>query len=312
MTVSGYKTETHLKQEIAWARTSGTLKSFLQSYFAAVLLTLWSFSLLDLTLGLPVAPLWMILMASVFIPVPLAAAYAWLHQPYNEIIIYPLHAETIWRRLWRHYSWLIIALVLFATWSGLYFWGNIMSDYSGAACVPGALDAYVPFVPEAVYIYLSVYWLFLVGVLGSRDPLESLALLKGGMVLVGASVLVHMIYPVVMPRPDITGNGFALWTLDVLYQTDRPVSCFPSTHCALALFAALSMYRRNSLTGALGVTAALAIGISTLLTRQHYVVDVVAGFILASAAYWYFVHYGLSATTPAPTQKHASRLQVPH
>jgi membrane-associated phospholipid phosphatase len=97
-------------------------------------------------------------------------------------------------------------------------------------------------------------------------------------------------YPTVAPRPDeLRGEGFAIWGLRFLYDADPPYNCFPSIHVGHSLVSALTCYRVHRRLGTLAAGCALLVALSTLFTKQHYVVDVLAGLFLAGVAYGVFL-----------------------
>ena len=66
-------------------------------------------------------------------------------------------------------------------------------------------------------------------------------------------------------------------------------NCFPSLHVAHAFVSAFACWHVHRSVGVgLGVWAFL-IGLSTLFTKQHYALDVIAGIVLASIAYGVFL-----------------------
>ena len=73
------------------------------------------------------------------------------------------------------------------------------------------------------------------------------------------------------------GDGFAAWSLRLLYDIDTPYGCFPSLHVAWAFVSALTCYRVHAGVGWVAAGWATLIAVSTLYTKQHYVVDVIAG-----------------------------------
>jgi membrane-associated phospholipid phosphatase len=101
-----------------------------------------------------------------------------------------------------------------------------------------------------------------------------------------------LLYPTVAPRPDgdiVPGTGFGAWGLQVLYDADPPVNCFPSLHVAHSFVGAFAVWRMHARLGAIAIACAAVVGLSTLFTKQHYVIDVIAGFALAYAAYAVFL-----------------------
>jgi len=68
--------------------------------------------------------------------------------------------------------------------------------------------------------------------------------------------------------------------------SDPPWNCLPSTHCAVAMLAALAILESDRRLGVWAVATAVGIGVSTMYTKQHYLVDVLAGFTLAGLTWW--------------------------
>jgi membrane-associated phospholipid phosphatase len=78
---------------------------------------------------------------------------------------------------------------------------------------------------------------------------------------------------------------------------DTPANCCPSLHVSTAFLTAFIFIDSSSEGGvrrerrgylAIYLVWAFAIAVSTLTTKQHYLVDVVTGFVLALAHYWVF------------------------
>jgi membrane-associated phospholipid phosphatase len=78
-------------------------------------------------------------------------------------------------------------------------------------------------------------------------------------------------------------------TVRLTYSLDSPYNCFPSLHVANSFISALACYRVHLTLGLAAAVWASLIGASTLLTKQHYVVDVVAGVLMAALAYFLFL-----------------------
>ena len=93
-------------------------------------------------------------------------------------------------------------------------------------------------------------------------------------------------YPTVAPRPaQVAGDGFAVWGLRFLYDADPPYNCFPSLHVAHSFVSALACYGVNRRLSLAALLCATLVAVSTLFTKQHYIADVIAGILLAFAAY---------------------------
>ena len=104
--------------------------------------------------------------------------------------------------------------------------------------------------------------------------------------------VVFLTYPVQMAlRPEIPPSSeFADWGTALCYYLDAPGGCLPSLHVAMATLAALVTFRADRLVGSFAMVFALLIAVSTLLVKQHYLLDVVAGVGRSFAVYALFVH----------------------
>jgi len=71
--------------------------------------------------------------------------------------------------------------------------------------------------------------------------------------------------------------------LRLLYAVDRPVSLFPSFHAAVAPVL-LALRPRNWVLRAALAFWMTAICASCVLTKQHYILDIVAGVLVGHAA----------------------------
>ena len=122
---------------------------------------------------------------------------------------------------------------------------------------------------------------------------------------------VFLAYPTAAPRPkSVPGDGFAIWGLLALYGSDPPFNCFPSLHVAHSFISALTCYRVHHRLGLVAAAAASLVAVSTLFTKQHYVLDVVAGVILALAAYWIFLRSYPRDRIPAMERQAAPFLAI--
>lgn len=148
------------------------------------------------------------------------------------------------------------------------------------------LDQQLPFLPESVWLYNSQF-VFMASTLWFTRDDERLDRACYG-ILLGTvlAFLIFSVYPTEMPsRPIIDGQGLTAMLWQALYSVDKPSNCMPSLHCCLALIGALSISSRGRLfTVGAGLWAG-AIAFSTLVTKQHVVLDVLAGLSLGLLSY---------------------------
>jgi membrane-associated phospholipid phosphatase len=154
-----------------------------------------------------------------------------------------------------------------------------------------ALDRAVSLQPAWVIVYGSLYvFVVILPLLVVRGQALARRAMQAYLMVMIAAYVGFVLYPTTAPRPDrVVGDGFAAWALRIVYSIDPPHGCFPSLHVAYSFVAALTCYRVHRGVGCAAALWAALIGISTLYTKQHYVVDVIAGGLLAYVAYVAFL-----------------------
>ncbi|MCX7943702.1 MAG: phosphatase PAP2 family protein [Deltaproteobacteria bacterium] len=189
---------------------------------------------------------------------------------------------------YERYDWLIYGLVMFGVWSGLYFWIAESRINAEKYSMMVEFDKMIPFIPEWVWIYLTVYMIFLIPLFGLTDRRLLKIVMSSYITVMLICYIFFYLYPVEYPRPNIVVNDFSTWALSLVYKNDRPWNCFPSSHCAMAMMAALVLLEINWFFGIWGMITALSIGASTLFTKQHFILDVIAGFGLSILVYYVY------------------------
>ncbi len=148
-------------------------------------------------------------------------------------------------------------------------------------------EAAVPFVPGMVWVYSSIYLVFLAAPFVLRREREIAALGAAIAVVIlmgGAGFLLfpaRLAYP---PAPDPSGPI----TAAVMRVSDRinlTYNLVPSLHVALSTttLGAMATRARPAVRVLLALGAG-TVGLSTVLTHQHHVIDVVAGYGVAAVA----------------------------
>lgn len=154
-----------------------------------------------------------------------------------------------------------------------------------------ALDHAVPLEPAWMLVYGSLYvFVVVMPLLVVRQQALFRRAMQAYLTVMLVAYAGFVLYPTVAPRPDdVPGAGFAAWSLRIAYAIDPPHGCLPSLHVAYAVVSALTCYRVHRGVGIAAVAWAALIGVSTLFTRQHYVVDALAGALAAYVAYVLFL-----------------------
>jgi membrane-associated phospholipid phosphatase len=154
-----------------------------------------------------------------------------------------------------------------------------------------AFDRAVPLQPAWALVYGALYgFLIILPLFVVRQEEQIRRTVFAYLTIWITSYVFFIAYPTIAPRPlEVAGDGFFVWSLRTLYGADPPYNCFPSLHVAHSFVSALTIHRVHRGAGILTLIAALLVAVSTLFTKQHYVVDVIAGIVLAFIAYLLFL-----------------------
>lgn len=151
-------------------------------------------------------------------------------------------------------------------------------------------DLFFPFIPWTLLIYLTEIPMMFFGYFHLKETKSRSSYAASFAVVTAISITTFLFFPTTFPRDqfpvltteDFWGNALHFFRLHV----DMATNCFPSLHVSLCYITAWS-FLRESKTRAFfyGIWATL-IAVSTLTTKQHYIVDVISGFFLSVGAYW--------------------------
>lgn len=175
-----------------------------------------------------------------------------------------------------------------------------MSVYWGARQIAGGWHHYnmqlsiedkIPLLPWMVTIYFGCYIFWIVNyLLASRKSRETawrfcLADILGKIVC----FLFFILLPTTMERPEVVGNSIWDMGLRFLYRIDASDNLFPSIHCLVSWLCVIGIRKDDTIPGwykILSVVIAVSVFISTLTLKQHVIVDVIAGVVLAELTYF--------------------------
>ena len=148
-----------------------------------------------------------------------------------------------------------------------------------------ALDKSVEFVDWTILIYLTQFGIICSPFVFHDDFLSMNETLYGMLIATGIAFVVFMVFPTTLPRDALVPSDWLAGIYAQLYGLDQPVNCFPSLHVALAHLT-WTTYLRGRSPKAFGIGLwALLITVSTITTKQHYVIDVVGGVALAGLSW---------------------------
>ena len=147
------------------------------------------------------------------------------------------------------------------------------------------LDRQLPFVPQAFWIYIGYYLIAISPAWLARRWSDFKPMVTSYGVATALAWVAWIALPVRMVTPPLACAGFTCRMVLRFIDADGGVNVFPSMHVAHSVLAALFHLRQRSAARWLVVAGAVGVTASTVLIRQHYVVDIPAG-VAAAAAGW--------------------------
>jgi membrane-associated phospholipid phosphatase len=179
----------------------------------------------------------------------------------------------------------IVVAVIYVLFTATYVSINAWSVGGDAHTLflPG--EERLPFLPIFEYLYVLTYFVAVLIIATVRDYDRFRRLLHATGLTLLIAYTTYLVFPVYFERPRLEVTSLHTWLLSLEYM-DKPYNHFPSLHVAhswLAVFA--SQVSRRTRIGL--YLLAVAVSISTIFVKQHYIADVLYGFALAAATWWY-------------------------
>ncbi|OFZ20204.1 MAG: hypothetical protein A2X94_09900 [Bdellovibrionales bacterium GWB1_55_8] len=178
----------------------------------------------------------------------------------------------------------------------LYLSSNHFHIFEPQLLPMSATDRMVPFVPETVWIYLSEYFFFIAVFVLCKDMANANKYLYSFIALQTVSVFIFWIWPTTYPRELFPLNAAEMDSLTYrafshLRVADSPANCCPSLHVSSVYLSAFIYLDDQKKKFPFFFIWGTLIALSTLTTKQHYLVDVACGFTMAVLFYWIFHRY---------------------
>ena len=172
-----------------------------------------------------------------------------------------------------------------------YWLGRLLGQGRSHADMACPLDAYIPFLPWTVILYLSffLFWFLMSCYFALRREAEGDRYFCALLLVNIGCFLFYVLLPTSTLRPEITGGSVWDAILGSLYRMDAPDNLFPSMHCAVSWLCWVPVRGKRDVPATLQIFSfftAAVICISTMTTKQHILVDVVGGIFFAELGYW--------------------------
>jgi len=152
-----------------------------------------------------------------------------------------------------------------------------------------SVDSLLPLIPEFVWVYHSiipVMFITMIGVVRDKSLFFNMfwACLAASIVL----NISYILMPAFYPREAFEVQTLSEYILEITRQMDGAQNTFPSGHVTfswLILLAAAEALTNKSMR-LIYFLWAMAVTVSTLVLKQHYIVDVFSGILLAYGVFY--------------------------
>lgn len=149
-----------------------------------------------------------------------------------------------------------------------------------------AADRALPFWPAFVVIYVLAFvqWAWCYFWLYRRQP-EAFCRVAWASVLAEIPAAVcFLVIPTAIQRPVLADEGLFGHLLSIIYASDTPTNCFPSLHCLQSWLCWRGLQLASGRKGwydRVNLIFTLLVCASTVLVRQHFLVDIPSGILFA-------------------------------
>lgn len=175
----------------------------------------------------------------------------------------------------------ILALTLLG-WLVIYFFVNRLQVEPERRLDLGlSIDRKTPYLPLFALVYFSTYPFVILPFIILSDARQFYWMVACFASISLFSSLIHATVPSKIERVEqVTTGGVSGWMLGLFQKTCKPYGNFPSMHVGLSVPVVVANFMVGGpVIGSLTLLWAVLIALSTLFTKQHYVLDVLAGML---------------------------------
>lgn len=185
------------------------------------------------------------------------------------------------------YAWgpLILAVVVnMAVYEGVALFKDDLTFYS----LELPIDRMLPFVAPFIVFYLLAFvqWMINYVLIAREGKTFCYRFVYGDVISKLFCLLFFVLLPTTMERPEVVGTSVFDWLVKFIYHMDAPVNLFPSIHCLeswCCIHAAFEMKKVPNWYKGVTVVMSLGVFASTLLVKQHVLLDMFGGIAVFEA-----------------------------
>lgn len=140
-----------------------------------------------------------------------------------------------------------------------------------------------------VYIGAFFQWAYTV-IVSCRQKTEK-GYKHASAIIIGSLIgfIIFVVYPTAIVRPEIIGNSLFDEFARFIYSVDNVICACPSFHCFCSTISILMLEDCEGVSKKclyINMFISLLVFVSTLLTKQHVIIDIPFGILLAFVAMW--------------------------
>ena len=168
----------------------------------------------------------------------------------------------------------------------LYF--PINQNMQGGITTYLPIDTHITLSPIwAIPYLLSILW-WAGALIWAASKMEYIRFVRFSLCLtltILISYVIYILFPTYVDRPKIVDQDFLSQLVMFIYGNDRPYNALPSGHTYTTLIISIFWYYWLPKQRYLWIIIAIVVVLSTLFTKQHAILDLIAASILAFTCY---------------------------
>lgn len=168
----------------------------------------------------------------------------------------------------------------------VYFGTRIIAGGWHHYNIESPLDRMIPLWPPSVAVYFGCYLFWVVNyiLIARQDKTSVCQFFSADFISRIVCMVFYLAFPTTNTRPRIEADGFWNQIMLLLYETDAADNLFPSIHCLVSWFCYIGLRGKKNISAgyrAASCIMAILVCVSTLTTKQHVLIDVAGGILLA-------------------------------
>lgn len=193
------------------------------------------------------------------------------------------------QRLVPKYAWLPLT-VWFVLNCTVFFGARLINRNAVYHDFTLPIDRQFPMVPAFIVIYVGAYVTWFLGfMIICRGKESNCEPVFGEIIAKVICFIIFITVPTWMPKPPVEGSDIFSWLCRFIFALDEPNTLFPSIHCLQNWVVWRGMLGRKDISNGVKTfffVYALLVFASTLLLKQHVIVDIPAAIVVGEIGLW--------------------------